>query len=79
MSTFILAFLLLSFVVIAMSVGVLCGRSPIKGSCGGLSALGMKQGCEICGGDDKKCEKEQRRVAKMQASLAYDASQGNQK
>jgi len=45
-------------VVAVMSVGVLAGRKPISGSCGGMSALGMEVACDICGGDKGKCEKE---------------------
>ncbi len=44
--------------VAAMSVGVLMGRKPISGSCGGMSSLGMEVACDICGGDKGKCEKE---------------------
>ncbi len=58
MTTFILALIVLLLVVTAMSVGVLLGRKPIKGSCGGMGALGMETECDICGGDKKKCEKE---------------------
>jgi hypothetical protein len=41
-----------------MAVGVLLGRKPISGSCGGVgAALGEKDySCDICGGDVKKCE-----------------------
>lgn len=47
----ILATLFLSFVVVvvavtAMAVGVMAGRAPIKGSCGGLNG----GGCELCSG-----------------------------
>ncbi|MCA8972392.1 MAG: (Na+)-NQR maturation NqrM [Planctomycetes bacterium] len=44
-------------VVTIMSVGVLFGRKPIQGSCGGLSALSKEVGqplCEVCGGDPAK-------------------------
>ena len=47
----ILASLILSFVVVAvaltaMAFGVMAGRSPIKGSCGGLNG----GSCELCSG-----------------------------
>jgi len=43
-------------VILAMSVGVIFAGKPIKGSCGGMSALGMDVACDICGGDKNKCE-----------------------
>lgn len=55
----VLGFMLL--VVSAMSVGVILGRKPIAGSCGGLNNLGLKQGCDICGGKDEICEEENRK------------------
>lgn len=48
MSTIVLAFVLMIAVVVAMAVGVLMGRKPISGSCGGMSALGMEVACDIC-------------------------------
>ena len=56
--TVIVVFLFMLLVVAVMSVGVLAGRKPISGSCGGMSALGMEVACDICGGDKGKCEKE---------------------
>ena len=57
-STFFLAFILVSALVALMAIGVLFGRKPIAGSCGGMKALGMEMECEICGGDASKCETE---------------------
>jgi hypothetical protein len=39
-----------------MAVGVMRGRPPIAGSCGGLGAMGVDGACEICGGNPDKCE-----------------------
>ena len=52
-----------------MSVGVLMGRKPITGSCGGVgAALGEKDyKCDLCGGDPKKCDEQQ-----LKASGATD-------
>ncbi len=62
MLTIVLAFALMLLLVAAMSVGVLMGRNPISGSCGGMSSLGMEVACDICGGDKGKCEKETKEV-----------------
>ncbi len=56
MTTAVLAFLIMLLVVAGMAVGVLFGRKPITGSCGGMKALGMDMTCEICGGDPELCE-----------------------
>lgn len=49
--TFIAVFTVLMLVVIGMSVGVLFGRAPIKGSCGGLANVGVERACgctDVC-------------------------------
>lgn len=56
MIEFILSFIILCAVVLGMAIGVLKGRAPISGSCGGLNNLGMDGACEICGGDPAKCD-----------------------
>lgn len=72
----VLAFILLSLVIVAMSVGVLMGRKPIKGSCGGVgAALGEKNyECDICGGDPNKCDETSSNLKNSAKDLAYDAS-----
>lgn len=54
--TILLSAILLLIVVGAMSIGVIFGRKPIQGSCGGLNAVGINGECEICGGNPNKCE-----------------------
>lgn len=39
MQIFFITLVFLLLVVIAMSVGVLMGRKPLKGSCGGVARL----------------------------------------
>ena len=55
MITLILTFIILLLLVTAMSLGVLFGRKPITGSCGGLQNLEPGRECEICGGNPSKC------------------------
>lgn len=56
MAIFVISVLVIALVIAAMAVGVLAGRAPIKGSCGGLGAMGMAATCEICGGDQNRCD-----------------------
>ena len=54
----ILSIVIFGLLITGMAVGVLLGRKPISGSCGGVgAALGEKDySCDICGGDINKCE-----------------------
>ena len=45
-ATLILSFVVVVVAVTAMAIGVMAGRSPIKGSCGGLNG----GSCELCSG-----------------------------
>jgi len=74
MTTLILAFLLMLILVAAMAVGVLFGRKPISGSCGGMKALGMNMECEICGGNPSACDAEnpKPRLAQTATRLGRD-------
>lgn len=76
MLTIVLAFGLMLLLVAAMAVGVLMGRKPISGSCGGMSALGMEVACDICGGDKGKCDEENEMTAETVKTddQFYDAS-----
>ncbi len=74
MDIFIIVFAVMSLLVIAMSVGVIMGKKPISGSCGGMSALGMEVACDVCGGDKTKCDKENEQADSDQAINAYDAA-----
>ena len=54
----LLALIIFVILIALMAIGVLMGRKPISGSCGGVgAALGEKNyDCEICGGDMSKCD-----------------------
>lgn len=57
---FVISFLVFALIIAAMAVGVIAGRAPIKGSCGGIGTLGIDQSCDLCGGDPQRCETESR-------------------
>ena len=55
MSIFLITFIIMALAVLGMAVGVLWGRSPIKGSCGGLNTInGIECACS------QPCEKKRR-------------------
>ena len=49
METFLLTFIILAIAICGLAVGVIAGRPPIKGSCGGL-ACRKGFGCRGCAG-----------------------------
>lgn len=56
MIVWLLVFVVMLLVVAGMAVGVMAGRKPIAGSCGGIANLGIEKSCGICGNDFSKCE-----------------------
>lgn len=55
MMQIVLTFIAIAAVILLMSVGVLFGRKPVQGSCGGMNNIDGSNECEICGGDTVKC------------------------
>ena len=74
--TFLVVFLTMILVVGMMAVGVIMGRKPIAGSCGGIANLGIEKECSICGGSREKCEEinREQKGDVVDAKLAYDAT-----
>lgn len=55
MEILLITFIVMTLAVLGMAVGVMLGRSPIKGSCGGLNNMdGVSCGCA------DPCEKKKR-------------------
>lgn len=77
MATIFAAVLVMLLIVAAMSVGVIFGRKPIAGSCGGVGAALADPDyvCDLCGNDPNKCKEESEKAAKQADSKQfYDAS-----
>lgn len=55
LTTLLITFVVLLAAIGAMSIGVIHGRKPISGSCGGLN----NGGCELCGAGECQRESEQ--------------------
>ena len=53
METFVLAFLLICAAFAGLGVGVLTGRPPLTGSCGGLGCKGLGA-CQACPNKSRK-------------------------
>lgn len=65
----------IALVMAGMAIGVIMGRPPIKGSCGGMGALGVDTACDLCGGNPQRCDEETRSESGDKAStkLFYSA------
>lgn len=73
--TWLIVFFTMLLVVALMAIGVIMGRKPIAGSCGGIANLGIEKECSICGGSREKCEEVNRAPeASTPDALAYDAT-----
>ena len=75
-TTFLVVFAFMLLFIAVMAVGVIFGRKPISGSCGGMAAIGMESECDVCGGDKTKCDKESKKAKRSKPSdLAYNAAE----
>ena len=78
--TLLLTFLMMLVIVVAMSVGVILGRKPIAGSCGGMNALGLNGECQLCGRQPGSCDASEDALSRIPearrraAALATDAT-----
>lgn len=78
MATLLITAGFMLIVVAAMAVGVILGRKPISGSCGGVGAALNDPDyiCELCGNDPKKCEEQSAQAAATaNPNQFYDAAE----
>ena len=72
-----LAFTVLALIMAGMAIGVIMGKKPLKGSCGGVgAALGETDyTCDLCGDDPNKCDEINQGDTKSTSNdLAYDVT-----
>lgn len=76
--TVIAAIVVTGLLFSGMAIGVIVANKPVKGSCGGLSALGLKGSCDVCGGNQSACDEENGRnsaqTRERAAELSRDAN-----
>ena len=53
MATVIITIIVMALVIFVMAIGVILGRKPIQGSCGGSNGSGS---CEMCSGGSNSCK-----------------------
>lgn len=58
MKTLILTFGIFLLVIFGMAIGYIVSKRSIKGSCGGITALGMKKMCDC----EEPCDKMQKKL-----------------
>lgn len=66
METILLTFGLLLAIIFAMAIGFIFKGKTIKGSCGGITALGMKKMCDC----EEPCDNLKDKVAKGEADAS---------
>ena len=73
--TFILAVVLVMVLIAGMSIGVIFGRKPISGSCGGVgNQVGGGSGCSVCGRSSGSCDDDEEAPDAGEAkNLTYNA------
>ncbi len=64
MYTILLTFGFFLLIILGMSVGYIFSKRSIKGSCGGISSLGMKKVCDC----ETPCDTLQKRLDKQNAA-----------
>ncbi len=61
MKIFLITFVLMLVVIVIMAVGYIFQQKKIKGSCGGISDLGLDKVCDC----DDPCDKRKELIKKM--------------
>lgn len=62
MQIFVITFLLMLVVVAIMAIGYIFQKKKIKGSCGGISDLGLEKVCDC----DEPCDKRKELIRRLE-------------
>ncbi|MCW8878985.1 MAG: (Na+)-NQR maturation NqrM [Kangiellaceae bacterium] len=69
MELFLITFVLMLIVIMIMAVGYIFQRKKIKGSCGGISDLGLEKVCDC----DEPCDKRKELMRKLEEQRKEEA------
>lgn len=72
MTTFLITFGIFLLVIAAMAVGYMFQRKPVKGSCGGLGAVGIDKVCNCPEPCDARKKREAREAARAEKLANWD-------
>lgn len=75
MEMFLITFGIIALLVLLMAIGVIFGRKPIAGSCGGYKAIDV----ECAAGCKNPCEKRQARMKAKAEAEALAKTQAEEK
>lgn len=70
MALFLVTFFIMALAVGGMAIGVMLGRAPIAGSCGGLNAVDGNGTCQSC---SRPCRSRRKVMARSEAGLSEQA------
>ncbi len=74
MTTFLLAFGAFMLVILLMSVGYIFQKKVVKGSCGGLGAVGIDKVCNCPEPCDARKKREAREAARAQKLAEWESN-----
>tara|TARA_Y100001956_G_scaffold82795_1_gene105678 strand:- start:9538 stop:9771 length:234 start_codon:yes stop_codon:yes gene_type:complete len=72
MSTFLITFGVFMAVIAAMSIGYIVQKKVVKGSCGGLGAVGIDKVCNCPEPCDARKKREAREAARQEKLAAWE-------
>ncbi|AIW14911.1 (Na+)-NQR maturation NqrM [Vibrio europaeus] len=72
MSTFLITFGVFMAVIAAMSIGYIIQKKVVKGSCGGLGAVGIDKVCNCPEPCDARKKREAREAARAEKLAAWE-------
>jgi hypothetical protein len=74
MALFLTTFFIMTLAVGGMAIGVMLGRAPIAGSCGGLNAVDGSGACQSC---SRPCRSRKKAMARSRAGAGEQTAKAS--